>query len=261
MSKASGATFEQVRQVARLFGDARACAAQPALQRQIILDGSCKLVGADQGFFSEFEDFVPGRTPRGISTLGSSNLDPRVAQVTREWYSLHAAEKDAMGAALYEASAMPGAKVVWWGDVAQTKSHQDYGEFHEVMATVRLTDILDPASRHPSGHLVAMSLHRHGKARPFGRRERSVAKLIAEELQWLHNTRRLDVRDLVGQPLPPQLAALLRHLLSDKSAKQIAAEMKLSVHTIRDHTKRLYARLGIDSRERLMATLLPLSLH
>src|SRR4051794_8053764 len=99
MSKSAVATFDQVRRVARLLGDARACAAEPALQRQIILDGSCKLVDADQGFFSEFEDFVPGRTPRGVSTLGSSTLDPRVAKVTRDWYAVHAAEKDAMGAA------------------------------------------------------------------------------------------------------------------------------------------------------------------
>lgn len=256
MGKSGRPTCHEVRAVARLFGDARSVGANAALQRQILLDGSCCLVNADQGFFSEFDDFLPGRAPKGVATVGSTELDPRVAAVTRDWFGEHAADKDAMGAAVYDAAANPGANVVCWRDAARVKSHRAFGEFYELVATVRLADILDPFSRHACGNLVGMSLHRHGRSRPFDARERAIAQLIAEELQWVHETRRLDVRSLVGPPLSPQLGALLKHLLTERSTKQIAAAMGISIHTARDYTKILYRRLNVDSREQLMARLL-----
>src|SRR5947209_596918 len=112
MSKSARPSLEQARDVARLFGDARAVGDHPAVQRQIILDGSCRLVGADQGFLSEFDDFLPGRTPKGVSTIGSSDLDPHIATVTQDWYTEHVAEKDAMGAAIYDSAAQAGPRVV-----------------------------------------------------------------------------------------------------------------------------------------------------
>ncbi|HEX8913796.1 MAG TPA: LuxR C-terminal-related transcriptional regulator [Humisphaera sp.] len=257
MSKSARPTAQQVRAVLRLFGDARAIVGHPALQRQVLLDGACALVGADEGFFSEFDDYVPGRAPKGVSTVGSTHLDSRIARVTAEWYATHAVEMDAMGAAIYEACAVPGPQVVSWRDVAPQRPSRHYGSFYDILATVRLAEILDPFSRHPSGNMLAMSLHRYDGGRPFTARERAVALLIAEELQWLHDTRRMNVRDLVGRPLPPRLAQLLGLMLTARSTKQIAAEMGLSVHTTRDYTKDLYARLGIDSREQLMATMLP----
>ena len=74
-----------------------------------------------------------------------------------------------------------------------------YAGFYELVQTVRVVDILDPMSRHDSGHMVALSLHRLGKSNPFSSRERVLAKLLADELTWLHETRRLNVRDLLAK--------------------------------------------------------------
>src|SRR5207249_2780950 len=120
------------------------------------------------------------------------------------------------------------------------------------LQTVRMNDILDPMSRHESGHMVALSLHRLGRGRAFNGREQALAQMLAEELGWLHRTGRLDVKDLVGRPLPPRLRELLGHLLTARGVKQIAREMGLSIHTTREYVISLYARLGVSGREELM---------
>jgi DNA-binding CsgD family transcriptional regulator len=48
---------------------------------------------------------------------------------------------------------------------------------------------------------------------------------------------------------------VLSLLRAGRSPKQIAGEIGLSVHTVRDHVKRLYARAEVGDRASLMALL------
>lgn len=248
-------TFDQIRAVFRLIGDVRAAGTAGVLaQRQMLVDGACNLLDADQGFLSEFDDWLPGRTPREVATVPGNQIDPHCVEFTRQWYAEQAVERDAMGAALFEVAGTPGPQAITWSQVRKTKRPADYREFYELLQTIRVTDILDPMHRHASGHFVAISLTRMGGARrrPFNARERAVAQLLAEELSWLHETRRIDVRELVGLTLPPRQRELLSQMLTERSMKQIAAAMGLSVHTARSYTNELYKRLGVTSREELM---------
>jgi DNA-binding CsgD family transcriptional regulator len=251
MSHSATPTLIQVRDLYRLVGDVRAITNDPLVQQRVLIDGVCNLFGADQAFLSEFEDFLPGRAPRELHTTPGSQIDPRVVGFIRDWYATQAVEQDAMGAALYRAAATPGPTVTAWHEVKRHTPIRSYGSFYDVVETVRLTDILDPMSRDASGHMAAISLHRLGKAKSFTVREKALAKLVAEELSWLHRTRRLNVRDLLGRSLPPRLRELMGHLLTDKGVKQIAIAMGLSIHTTREYVGDLYKRLGIDGREQL----------
>jgi DNA-binding CsgD family transcriptional regulator len=283
MARATRLTFDQVRELYRLLGDVRAVVDNPLVQRQMLADGACNLLGADQGFLSEFVDFMPGHTPREVQTVAGRQLDERATTFIQKFYATQAVEQDAMGAALFEAAAVPGATAISWNQARRHKPPARYGNFYDVLRTVRMTDIIDPMSRHPSGHMVALSLHRLGRAKPFDARERALAKLLAEELSlhrlgrakpfdareralaqllaeelgWLHRTGRLNVHDLVGRPLAPRLRELLEHMLTDRSVKQIAHQMGLSLHTTRQYVAELYKHLGISGREELMVRFLP----
>ena len=253
MSRSARPTLDQIRDLYRLIGDVRSIANDPVVQRQTLIEGVCRLLDADQGFISEFDDFAPGRVPREISTTPGTRLDARCAAFIRDFYATQAVEHDAMGAALYEAAALPGTSAITWRQAKKHKPASRYASFHDLVRTVRLADILDPMSRHPSGHMVALSLHRlGGAARAFDAREQALARMLADELSWLHRTRRLDVRDLAGRTLSPRLRELLGHLLTDRGVKQIAAAMGLTVNTARQYCDQLYKRLGVDSREQLM---------
>ena len=58
--------------------------------------------------------------------------------------------------------------------------------------------------------------------------------------------------DLKLTPREKEVAALL---LQGNDAKQIAAELTISVHTANFHTKNLYKKLGINKRSELFARL------
>lgn len=253
MSHSGEPTHQQVRDLYRLIGDVRSMpTADKAARRVTLVDGICDLLGADQAFLSEFEDFMPGKAPREVGTTPGTRIDRRVVGFIGNWYATQAVEQDAIGAALYQAAATPGANIITWHGVRSGIRVDEYPAFFDLIETIRLSDVLDPMSRHEGGHMVALSLHRLGRSRPFNAREQAMGRLVAEELSWLHDTHRLDIRDLLGRSLPPRLRQLLGHLLTDRSAKQIAMVMGLSVHTTRQYTDQLYKRLGVDSREQLM---------
>jgi DNA-binding CsgD family transcriptional regulator len=100
------------------------------------------------------------------------------------------------------------------------------------------------------------SIHRYGKGEKlFTGREIALAKLLYEELHWLHSTGRLETPGAAAD-LPPRLKQVLDLLLAGRAPKQIAKELRLSVHTVRDHIRRLYDRFGVDGREGLAAKFL-----
>lgn len=58
---------------------------------------------------------------------------------------------------------------------------------------------------------------------------------------------------LVEQPLTPMERRVIRHLLSEKSEKEIAAALKQSEHTTHSHIKEIYRKFGVKGRAGLMA--------
>lgn len=54
-------------------------------------------------------------------------------------------------------------------------------------------------------------------------------------------------------PVPPRLKRVLRAMLSGRSEKQIAAELRLSTHTVHQYAKEIYRTLSVNSRSELMA--------
>ena len=59
--------------------------------------------------------------------------------------------------------------------------------------------------------------------------------------------------------LPPRLREVLLRLTRGLGEKQLAAELKLSPHTVHDHVKALYRRLHVGSRGELLALCLRLT--
>ena len=53
--------------------------------------------------------------------------------------------------------------------------------------------------------------------------------------------------------LPPRQLEVLTHLLTGKSEKQVAAEMRLSYNTLHHYVKALYRHFGVTSRVELLA--------
>jgi DNA-binding CsgD family transcriptional regulator len=61
-------------------------------------------------------------------------------------------------------------------------------------------------------------------------------------------------RDPVAAKLAPQPREVLRHFLAAKSAKEVAALLGLSEHTIKDYTEALFRAFNVHSKEELLVT-------
>lgn len=61
----------------------------------------------------------------------------------------------------------------------------------------------------------------------------------------------------IAADLPPRRREVFDGLLAGFHPKGIAHEMSLSVHTVRDHMRSLYADFGVNGRDELMAVFVP----
>lgn len=102
--------------------------------------------------------------------------------------------------------------------------------------------------------ILALAVHRWDskRARVTERQLRSL-HFLTHELRWLHHSGRLDPLHPELTHLTPRLRQILRAVLAGHTPKQIADDLGISVHTVRDHIKRLYAELGVRGREALAA--------
>ena len=80
-----------------------------------------------------------------------------------------------------------------------------------------------------------------------------MAKLLFEELKWMHKTGRLASPQDTIEALPTRLKQVMKLVLQGKAAKEIAWELGQSVHTIREHMQRLYAWFDVSGRDELVS--------
>jgi DNA-binding CsgD family transcriptional regulator len=105
----------------------------------------------------------------------------------------------------------------------------------------------------PGGDTAAcFSLHRPWGDRAFSDRERRLVEVIHGACAFLHEPlSALSPRILRG--LSPRLRDTLHGLARGHSEKQLAAELRLSPHTVHDYVKVLYRHFGVQSRSELLA--------
>jgi DNA-binding CsgD family transcriptional regulator len=93
-------------------------------------------------------------------------------------------------------------------------------------------------------------------ASAFGEEDKQLVDLAMASISWL----RPNVVDIVPAStfvdLSPRQRTVLMLLLEGLSRKQIAANLEITLHTVNDHCKALYARFGVNSQSELSARFL-----
>lgn len=85
-------------------------------------------------------------------------------------------------------------------------------------------------------------------------RERLLLDVLHRGIEPLYRADREPNLDSRINRLPPRLRQTLDYLFSDRTERQIALDMSLSVHTVHDYVKALYRRFGVSSRRELIST-------
>jgi DNA-binding CsgD family transcriptional regulator len=103
-----------------------------------------------------------------------------------------------------------------------------------------------------SDEIAAFSLHRAWGERQFSERERRLVDLFHRACAFLHDPP-FELSPAVARELTPRLRETLLGLARGLSEKQVAAELRLSPHTVHDYVKALHRQFGVQSRGELLA--------
>lgn len=104
----------------------------------------------------------------------------------------------------------------------------------------------------PRGEHLLFSINRAVGDREFDGRERAFLRLFLREVHHLAGTSL--TMDEAGPfaDLTPRVRAVLDALLEGDGEKQIAVRLGISRHTVHDHIKALYRRIGVGTRGELI---------
>ncbi len=91
----------------------------------------------------------------------------------------------------------------------------------------------------------------HGQ--PFSPRDCQVLHSLFKHTAWLHKHSTAGSASVNLLALSPRERDVLVRLLKGDSRKQVATKLNLSVHTVADHLKVIYRKLGVTSRAELLA--------
>jgi DNA-binding CsgD family transcriptional regulator len=253
------------RAVHRLLSDLREMRHDRPAMHQHLVDSLVGLVGATGGFVADVSDWKPA-PPGGL------RWDLAVTSFTVARPGADVVSKVMSGLAYYNnpwddptfalGVQRQGAveSLPFHGMMAEADVQRDYPHFAQVRAEAGYVDHLitwfqkaaDGVSA--DGDVFGVSLHRYGHGeRLFAGREVALVRLLYEELHWLHATGRLTPAVPSLAKLPPRLRQVLDGLLGGQPPKRIARDLGLSVLTVRDHIKRLYAIAGVSGRDELMS--------
>lgn len=252
----SHVSLRDTRQILTLVGEVRELGCDVSLWHPHLLDGVCRLTGAQVGIGANMRNFVRGKEPEGLGVYRTGWPD---AQTEKRW-SDYVNSVDVQSTPEYaKLVGFPGRIVtrtrtqiyedsLWYRSKTFNEFHRACGLDHYVFSIVRLGGL-------DGGKDLFNSLwiHRPLGARAFGRRE-----------WWIVRTVHASVAAMVGEALAapgepgvgalsPRQRDVLDALLEGDSEKQAAARLGISPTTVHEHVAALYRHFGVASRGELMA--------
>ena len=240
--------------VLRLMADVAMLRTNPVLQRQHLIDALNAILGTSGGWLFAIDNYRPGRTISYRAQLLTTDADPLWVKYITEFGVKHPITDDPYAAAILHD---PRRHQIWTLDSVfpDDAARQRFASVYEMVAAMNVTDGIVGAVRmgHNRDNVRGFSLHcMHGEP-PLGKRGHDIARLAITEIGRLIDTGAMPLGPPAPNDLPPRLQQMLVRLMDGRSAKEIASELSLSVHTVREHLQRLYVRYDVASRDELMA--------
>ncbi len=130
-----------------------------------------------------------------------------------------------------------------WRPNAKCSTWVDAG-FEHVLVSVCTLD-----ARSYSGAVF----YRRLREPPFGERERSIVHAMFQQVDWMHRSVIKAAALVSTTDISSREREVLMRLLAGESRQTIATTLHLSLHTVADHLKQIYRKLGVKTRAGLMA--------
>jgi DNA-binding CsgD family transcriptional regulator len=253
MSKSKSLTNRQVQLAVRTAWEAAELRRNPVAQGEHLTDQLCDMVGCDFGFWCTINDFVPDAMPKvTFAAVGSVKPADLLEYFNRTGRDFSPLEDPAMDLGRYVGQR----DVLLMSEMLQKVEPATHSNAIEIMQKIGTRDAVVGIHRRQDPRSInALSVHRATIRRRHNERERALVAILMDELEYLYNTGRLAPQPDPLRGLSPRLRQIAQQLMTDRSAKQIARELKLTTETTRYYIKQLYRRTGVSSRPELTAKL------
>lgn len=253
MSKSQSIRRADLLALMRHLADVAALHHDPNRQCQSLIDGLNGLLGTHLGWWFAMHDWRPGRSPGISQQVLTRDPDPEWVRYMNEFLVHFPPRADPY--ADHSIRSEHPVQVLPFRELIPDKAgRRKYADTLDLMKRLKICDGIVCGLRiGPGGdHIAGFSLQQHIEAGRLPERKITLAKLALGEIARLVERGHLVPRSN-STALPPRLSQVLDRLLRGQSPRQIAFALGISIHTVREHIARLYKRLGVNSREDLMA--------
>lgn len=256
MSKSQRLRESDVRTMLQLMGEVCELPRDRQLRTSHMLEGLCRITGAQAGTvtFARHEYNAHGRRKIHVLDGHATGIDARGQAVIAE-YLKTLQPIDPLSDPLYSSH---GTVVVRGREQLMDSSNwHRSAHFNEVRRGFGVDDCIEAkveVSRVAPVKVQTVCVHRSLRDGRFDKRHWRMIELFLDEVRpFIHPERALAAEWQPAKPLSPRLRQVLDRLLRGDSAKQVAARLGISVHTVNDYSKELHRRFGVSSRSELLA--------
>lgn len=232
----------------RLLGDVAASRGDHTTQKRLLMDGLCKLIGADAWAWTLACQFERDKPPVYVGFMYGGFSEERFPKY------LHAVEHPATAALtlpLIELTRERQAQTTQTVDEIAPGTFGTYEAAH-LWEAAGVGTLLISARPLDERSASGIGVYRDAPAEPFTDRETLIAHIILREVGWLHEQGWPEDRGVTVPRLYPRQRLILNLLLEGRRRKDIAAQLRLSEHTISGYMKEIFRHFGVNSHVALM---------
>ncbi|MDF1752017.1 MAG: LuxR C-terminal-related transcriptional regulator [Verrucomicrobiales bacterium] len=232
----------------RLLGEVSGSELSLNDRRKMLLNGLASLVGADVWVWSLMGEIDPSAPPTHTVFLHGGFRDNQLDQYLKiqEHPDLQWMTEPFMSALLTTSNHVTRVKEQMVSDEELNAS-----SIAPQLIEADLDGIILSGRTTRQGQVSVISLFRSVGRRQFSLRDARLTHIVLSEVDWLHETAFPNHPREGISALSPRQRTVLGFLLQGYQRKEIAKKIDLSVHTVNDYIKEVYAVLGVHSHTEL----------
>jgi DNA-binding CsgD family transcriptional regulator len=255
MAKSQRLRLQDVQEIHRLIGECRDLGADPIAWRERMVEGLCRLTGAQVALAAELRGDVIGQlAPLSMVDCGWTDLKQRA--LFYEMQSRGVVHKHPM---YLKPMTLPRRPLVTIRREMVIPDRQWYqlevfNEFdRQCGCDAGIMSIHNVAANGSLQGVDTLTLRRPLGEKDFNDRERRIVECFHRELVPLIGRHLASADEPSPSQLPPRVRETLECLLEGDNEKQVAARLVLSPQTVHQYVKMIYRYFGVRSRGELLA--------
>ena len=242
-----------VRAIVRLLGEVAALQGDHAAKKRALMDGLCRLIGADYWGWGLAPQFEQGKPPVYIgATMGGFSEE----LIAKYWLAVEAPVTHQL--TIDVINELHAEKIHLTRTLEQVSFHQ-YGHWRDsedpgarLWKEAGIGSVIVSYRPINQQSVSGIGIYRRYSADAFSARDGRIAHIILSEVPWLHEMGWPDDRAVSVPKLSPRKRLILELLLQSCSRKQIAADLEITENTLSGYIKEIYRHFSVQSHPELL---------